>query len=60
MLLINYINSKVKIILKNQYYYIGDVLSADENSLDLRDFKGHLVSIDKESISSIQEVSNGC
>ncbi len=55
--LINYIGSKVKIILENNYYYIGVVLSADENSLDLRDIKGNLVSINKKTILSIQEVS---
>lgn len=57
MILINYIGSRVKIILKNNYYYIGDVLDADDSSLDLRDIKGNNVSVAKESISSIQEVS---
>ncbi len=57
MNLINYIGLRVKIILHNNYYYVGLVLSADENSLDLKDIKGHLVSVSKESISSIQEVN---
>jgi len=57
--LINYIGLKVKIILTNKYYYIGEVLSADDNSLDLMDFKGHKVSIKKDMISTIQEVQNG-
>ena len=57
MNLINYTGLKVKIILNNEYYYVGLVLAADENSLDLKDIKGHLVSVSKDSISSIQEVS---
>ena len=56
--LINYIGLKVKIILNNNYYYIGEVLSADENSLDIRDIKNKLVSVSKDSIVSIQEVSD--
>jgi len=55
--LINYIGLKVKILLTNQYYYIGYVLSADSESLDLKDIKGQFVSIKKELISSIQEVT---
>jgi len=58
MELINYIGLKVKIILNNNYYYVGEVLSADENSLDLRDIKNKLVSVSKNSILSIQEVAD--
>jgi RNase P/RNase MRP subunit p29 len=54
--LINYIGLKVKIILLNNYYYVGVVISADENSLDLKDINNHLVSLNKQSILSIQEV----
>ena len=54
--LVNYIGLKVKIILTNDYYYVGCVLSADENSIDLKDIKGQLVSLTKESIVTIQEV----
>jgi RNase P/RNase MRP subunit p29 len=57
--LVNYVGLKVKIILTNQYYFIGIVLDADENSLDLKDIKGQKVSLRKESIFSIQEVHNG-
>ncbi len=56
MELINYVGLKVKIILTNDYYYVGKVLSADDNSIDLKDIKGQLVSLKKESILSIQEV----
>jgi hypothetical protein len=55
--LTKYIGFKVKILLKsNNYYYIGIVLDADENSMDIKDIKGQLVSLDKDSILTIQEV----
>ncbi len=57
--LINYIGLKVKLILVNDYYYIGNVLTADENSIDLKDMKGQLVSLKKDSILTIQEIKNG-
>lgn len=57
MELINYIGLKVKILLVNDYYYIGVVKFADDDSLDLIDIKGKLVSLKKESILTIQEVS---
>lgn len=56
MELINYIGLKVKIILKNNYYYIGTVFDADDDSIDLIDIKQKKVSINKDSIYSIQEV----
>ncbi len=56
MELINYIGLKVKIILKNNYYYIGTVFDADADSIDLIDIKQKKVSINKDSIYSIQEV----
>ncbi len=55
--LTNYNGLKVKIILKNSYYYVGKVLSADETSLTLKDIKGQLVSLSSDSISTIQEVT---
>ena len=57
--LLSYTGLKVKVVLKNNYYYIGLVLTADEDSIDIRDFKGQLVSLSKDSILTIQEVSNG-
>ena len=54
--LINYIGLKVKIILINNYYYIGKVTNADEDSLDLVDMNNKKVSLKKESILTIQEV----
>lgn len=58
MELVNYIGLKVKIILTNNYYFIGKVMNADDNSIDIIDIKGHNVSLSKHSILSIQEVSN--
>ena len=59
MNLANYNGLKVKVILKNShYYYIGLVLNAEEDSIDLRDMKGNLVSLSKDSILTIQEVKN--
>ena len=54
--LINYIGLKVKIILINNYYYIGKVTNADEDSLDLIDMNDKKVSLKKESILTIQEL----
>ncbi len=54
-----FIGLKVKIQTNNKnnkYYYVGVVLDADKNSLDLKDFKGQLVSISKNTIFTIQEV----
>ena len=59
MELVNYIGLKVKIILNNDYYYIGKVINADDNSLDLIDIKGNKVSLSKNAIMQIQEVGNG-
>lgn len=54
--LINYVGLKVKIVLLNNYYYVGRVVTADENSLDLIDINLNKVSLSKSSISTIQEV----
>jgi len=56
MELINYVGLKVKIILTNKYYYIGKVISADEDYIDLIDINNKKVSLKKESILTIQEV----
>lgn len=54
--LMNYVGLKVKINLKNNYYYIGFVLNAEDDSIDLKDMNGKLVSLSKDSILTIQEV----
>ncbi len=54
--LVGFIGKRVKIVLANSYYYIGEVLDADEDSLDLLDMRGNRVSLAKISIHTIQEV----
>ena len=54
--LIGFIGKKVKIVLADSYYYIGEVLNADLDSLDLLDIRGNRVAIAKSSICTIQEV----
>ncbi len=56
MELLGFIGLKVKIVLLNNYYFVGKVTSADDNSLDMIDMNGKLVSLRKESILTIQEV----
>ena len=56
MELIKYIGLKVKITLKSGYYYIAQVLSADEDSIELTDIKGNNVSLSEQAILTIQEV----
>ena len=56
--LIKYIGLKVKIVLlTNNYYYIGKVINADNNSLELLDVKGQNVSLSDSAILTIQEVA---
>lgn len=54
-----YLGLKVKIILSNGYYYIGKVVDAEKNYLNLIDMNGNKVSLSDTAISTIQEVSNG-
>jgi len=51
-----YFGLKVKIVLRNNYYYVGHVVHAEEDSLDLKDVKGQYVSLARDSILTIQEV----
>jgi RNase P/RNase MRP subunit p29 len=54
--LLSYVGLKVKIILANNYYYVGKVLDADDKFIKLLDFKGKHVTISKDAILSLQEV----
>ena len=56
MELINYIDCVVKINTSNGYYYIGKVVSADEDSITLIDKNKNRVSLSIKSILDIQEV----
>lgn len=58
MELINYIGLKVKIILTNDYYFIGKVITADNDSIELIDIKGKKVGLKSNSILTIQEVED--
>lgn len=52
-----YLGLKVKIVLaNNNYYYVGKVVYADDNSLEILDVKGQRVSLSENAILTIQEV----
>lgn len=59
MELSKYVGKVVRIDLTNGFYYQGKVLSADTNSLEIRDKKGCLVTLSINSIAFIREVHNG-
>jgi len=53
-----YLNKKVKIdIYKSDYYFIGLVLSADNEFLTLEDKLGRLVTISIQDIKNIREMT---
>jgi len=54
-----YIGMKVKIEVLNGYYYVGKVINADEDSLELIDKNGKKVSLTKQVILLIRECYNG-
>ena len=56
MELSKYVGKCVKVDLKNGFYYLGVVKSADENSLSLVDKNKKLIDISEEHISFIREV----
>ena len=51
-----YVGKKVKIDLLNGFFYEGVVLSSDDNSIELKDKTGKLVSIKEETVSFIREI----
>lgn len=57
MNLVNYIDRVVHVTLIDNFFYIGQVLDADENSITLKDKNNRLVSLDKKSILTIREVT---
>ena len=50
-----YIGKRVHIILGNQFTYIGLVISADSDSLTIRDKNNSLVQLKESSIDLIKE-----
>ncbi len=57
--LTDYLNKIVKIILLNQYYYIGKVLSVKEHSFVILDKTNKRVTLEPSSIILCEEVQNG-
>ena len=57
--MIGYIGCKVKINNSNGYYYAGNVISADENSITLIDKNNHRVTLSANDILNIAEVEYG-
>lgn len=51
-----YLNCKVKIILKNNFWYKGKVINVEEHDLTFIDIKGNTVSVDPDFVMFIEEV----
>ena len=56
MKLLTYLNRQVHVKLSNGFFYVGDVVAATEEDIDLIDRTGKRVSISKGFILSIEEV----
>ena len=56
--LVNYIGKRVKMELTNGFLYEGDVLSADEDSITIKDKFAKIVCFSLQSILFIREVEN--
>jgi len=56
MELVKYLGKLVHVTLDNNFYYTGHVVGADVNSITLIDKKQQLVSLSKNSITTIREV----
>lgn len=54
--LVIYLGKKVHVCLSDGYYYVGKVLSVDNDSLTLLDKNNRNVTLTKDSISTIKEV----
>ena len=53
-----WINKKVRIILTNNFAYIGKVINADNNSITLIDKTNSQVCLKESSIDCIKEMEN--
>lgn len=56
---VSYIGSVVHITLLDNFYYIGKIISADEQGINLIDKTGKKVFISNKSVATIREVQNG-
>ena len=54
--LTQYLNCKVRIVLKNNFWYIGKVVNVENGDFTFIDIKGKQLSIDPEFIVFIEEV----
>jgi small nuclear ribonucleoprotein (snRNP)-like protein len=54
-----WVSKCVKIDSKSGYYYKGKIISIDDDSILLKDFKGNNVMLKLNNIMLIKEVSNG-
>lgn len=55
---VSYINSIVHITLLDNFYYIGRVISADDEGLEMIDKTGKRVTLRNAQIATIREVQN--
>lgn len=53
---VSYINSVVHITLLDNFYYIGRIISADEEGLEMIDKVGKRVTIRNNQVQTIREV----
>ena len=56
---VNYVGSYVHITLLDDFYWVGKVISADEEGIEIIDKVGKRVSISNKSIATIREIENG-
>lgn len=54
---VSYIDSLVHITLSDGFYYIGRIINADEQGINLIDKVGKKVFISNKSVMTIREVS---
>ena len=54
--LIQYVGCTVKLILSNNFWYKGEVISVSEKEFAFVDIKGNNISIDPDFILMIEEV----
>jgi len=54
-----YLGKKVAITLTNNFFYKGDVVDCDNDSIVVLDVTGKTITLKPEVIISIREVGNG-
>ena len=55
---VSYINSLVHITLNDCFYYVGKIINADEQGINLIDKTGKKVFVSNSSVATIREVSD--